>query len=92
MLESLVFSHAKILFAPCFLTFYSTEVDPYSLFKFIFFYLYVSALKLLRISIMQPNQCNIIELITKQHTQCIQHMNISLKLKFKNISFTLSRL
>ena len=35
MPESLVFSHAKISLNPCFLTFWSTEVDPYSLFNFI---------------------------------------------------------
>ena len=33
MPESLVFSHAKISLNPCFLTFWSTEVDPYSLFS-----------------------------------------------------------
>ena len=35
MPESLVFSHAKISLNPCFLTFWSTEVDLYSLFKFL---------------------------------------------------------
>ena len=35
MSESLVFSRVKISLNPCFLTFWSTEVDPYSLFNFL---------------------------------------------------------
>ena len=46
MPESLVFSHAKISLIPCFLTFWSTEVDPYSLFKFLIILVYTETCRI----------------------------------------------
>ena len=67
--ESLEFPHAILNLIPCFLTFWSTEVDPYSLFKFLIFY--YSSWIFLHISIMifqAPSRCQ----------KCYRHLIIIL--------------